>query len=205
MEARVVAESQAALVVGAPRRLHYNLVDPATGDPGVCGGAVELYLEPYMPKPTVFIVGAGHVGRAVAELASWLGQRVVIWDDRQELVDGYQLPSGGEAVTLTGPIEQAVVDAGVDASTNVVMVTRNVALDLEILPHLLATNAPYIGLMGSQRRWATTRQRLVDAGFDDTSLQRVTAPIGIEIEAETPTEIAVSIMAQVIARVSRAS
>ena len=78
------------------------------------------------------------------------------------------------------------------------MVTRNVALDTELLPPILATAAPYVGVMGSGRRWSTTRKMLTEAGVTEDSLARVQTPIGLEIAAETPLEIAVSILAQVI-------
>lgn len=195
MEARVIAEALEALTERRPRRLSYALVDPGAGDPGVCGGQVDLYLEPHMPQTTVYLVGAGHVGRAVAELATWLGYRVVAWDDRPEQLDGIE----GVAAALSGPIADAVATEEVDAHTRIVMVTRNVGLDLEILPVLLSTPAPYIGLMGSNRRWATTRQKLAEAGVSDADLDRVHSPIGVEISAETPAEIAVSILAEVIA------
>ena len=194
MEARVVAEALDAMSDRRPRRLTYALVDPSAGDPGVCGGEVELYLEPHMPQTTIYVIGTGHVGQAVVELASWLGYRVVAWDDRSELVAGIE---GAEA-TVTGPITEALATEPIDEHTMVVMVTRNVALDAELLPPLLATPAPYIGLMGSNRRWDTTRQRLIEAGVAAEDLARVHAPIGIEISAETPAEIAVSILAEVI-------
>ena len=202
MESRVVAESRAALSDGRSRRLNYSLLDPTSGDPGVCGGEVELYLEPYMPTSTIFVVGIGHVGRAVVELATWLGYRVVAWDDRTDVAGSAEaiagLADGSDVTVLTGAIGDALAGDVVDAHTRIVMVTRNVALDVELLPSLLATPAPYIGLMGSERRWATTRKQLVDLGLTAADLDRVRAPIGIEISAETPAEIAVSILAEVI-------
>lgn len=198
MEARVLAAAADALTTGRTGRLHYSLLDPAAGDPGVCGGEVELFLEPYMPRTTLYVVGAGHVGRAVIELAHWLGYRVVAWDDRSEVLDPEAGPLPAEVTTLTGSIADAVRSEPIDAHTRVVMVTRNVGLDVELLPVLLDTPAPYIGLMGSERRWATTRKKLQAAGVDEADLARVTAPIGIEIAAETPAEIAVSILAEVI-------
>lgn len=194
MEARVVAESLDALAERRPRKLTYALIDPASGDPGVCGGEVELYLEPHMPQSTLYVIGMGHVGQAVIELASWLGHRVVAWDDRSELTTADQ----GADVVLSGAIEDALRAEPVDEHTRIVMVTRNVALDVDILPLLLATPASYIGLMGSNRRWETTRATLRQMGLTDSDLDRVTSPIGIEIAAETPAEIAVSIVAQVI-------
>ncbi len=195
MEHRVRLEAAAALRDGTPRLVSYSLVDPTAGDPGVCGGETEIYLEPFMPKPILFVVGAGHVGRAVSDLAQWLGFRTVVWDDRSEVIDDAEHAD----TTLTGPITAALEAEPVTPETSVVVVTRNVKLDLEILPPLLKTSARYIGLMGSTRRWETTRRGLADQGIVSTELDRIRAPIGIEIQAETPEEIAVSILAQVIA------
>ncbi len=196
MEARTIAECLDALTVGKPRRLSYALVDPTSGDPGVCGGEVEIYVEPYMPQRTLFVIGAGHVGAAVAHLATWLGHRVVVWDDREGIAE--TIDDLDDAVVLGGSLAQALETEPIDEHTQVVMVTRNVALDVEILPHVLATKSPYIGLMGSNRRWETTRAQLVEAGHSDEELDRVVSPIGLEIHAETPAEIAVSIMAEII-------
>ncbi|MGI9604988.1 MAG: XdhC family protein [Acidimicrobiales bacterium] len=197
MEHRVELEAATALSEGTPRLLSYALVDPSDGDPGVCGGEVEIYLEPYMPSPTLFVIGAGHVGKAVVDLGHWLGLRVLLWDDRADLIDGL-----GELDTVegvhTGAIEKVLDSQTITSADSIVMVTRNVALDVEILPHLLATSAGYVGLMGSNRRWVTTRAALVESGAAEADLDRIHAPIGIEIHAETPEEIAVSILAEVI-------
>lgn len=207
MEARVRNEAARALLDRRPRMLSFDLLDPASGDPGVCGGTAEIYLEPHMPQPLLVVVGAGHVGRAVTDLARWLGFRIMVWDDRPDAIA--DLLGGAEAnglaaddpsfSTTTAPIDQALDEAGVDGDSSIVMVTRNVALDLDLLPPLLASGAGYIGLMGSNRRWATTRAKLVEAGVAEADLDRVVSPIGIEIHAETPEEIAVSVLAQVVA------
>lgn len=194
MEARVVEEALAALVDGQGRLVHYRLVDPAVGDPGVCGGEAEIYVDPYMPTATMLIVGAGHVGRAVCHLARWTGWEPVVWDDRAELLA--DLPDA--AAVLSGPIDAAVASARLDTRSAIVVVTRNVALDLEILPSLLGSGAGYIGVMGSARRWSTTRRMLLEAGVDEDLLARVRTPIGVEIGAETPEEIAISILAEVV-------
>jgi xanthine dehydrogenase accessory factor len=218
MEARVRAEARTALIDGRPRLLSFDLVDPTNGDPGVCGGTADIYLEPHMPDPLLFIVGAGHVGRAVVDLARWLGFRIVIWDDRPEaiaelddLVDlgdrvgGTNGPAVGESAgappiaTATGSIGEAIAAHPLGADASVVMVTRNVELDVDLLPPLLASGAGYIGLMGSNRRWTTTRAKLAEVGVETDALDRVVSPIGVEIHAETPEEIAVSILAQVVA------
>lgn len=195
LEHRVTLEAVEALAAGRPRLVSYSLVDPAEGDPGVCGGETEIYLEPYMPTPILFVVGAGHVGRAVSELAAWLGLRTVVWDDRAEMAGGVEAEA---AAALSGPISEALAAWPLTAGDSAVVVTRNVSLDVEILPQLLATPARYIGLMGSDRRWSTTRTALLAAGIEESELARVHAPIGVEIGAETPEEIAVSILAEVI-------
>lgn len=194
MEARVRTEAMQALAERRPRTLTFDLVDPHRGDPGVCGGRAEIYLEPHTPTSTIYIIGFGHVGQAVAELAGWLGYRVVAWDDRDELGD---VEVEG-VVRTSGELAEALAEHPIDEHTYVVMVTRNVDLDAHILPMLLASPAAHIGLMGSTRRWATTRGRLEAEGVEAELLDHVESPIGKEIAAETPAEIAVSVLARVI-------
>lgn len=196
MEARVLREAAELFQTPKPRLITYSLVDPQRGDPGVCGGEVEIYLEPYMPPATVFIFGCGHVGQAVAHLAHWLGYRVVVSDDRTELATPEVVPHAD--VYLPGDFAQALAHCPLTANTFVVLVTRNVTLDRQILPLVLRTPAPYVGVMGSRRRWAETRSLLQQDGLDEVALARVHSPIGLELNAETPAEIAVSILAQIM-------
>ena len=197
MEARVVAAARESLADGIPRRLRYELLDPSTGDPGVCGGEVELYVEPHLSEATIYVIGCGHVGRAVVDLAHWLGFRVVATDDRAELVTEADLPHAD--ARIAGSIAEALAAAPITANTDVVVVTRNVAVDLEVLPRLAASPARSIGVMGSRRRWSTTRGLLAERGVTEAQLERFRSPLGIEIAAETPEEIAVSILAEIIA------
>ncbi len=197
MEARVIREAVASLADGLPRLVDYDLVNPRHGDPGVCGGSVHLYLEPYMPTPTLFVVGCGHVGRAVVELAHWLGFRVVAFDDRSDHVTEEAVPLAD--VRVSGPLSEALLRIPVTEYTHVVVVTRNMGLDLEQLPLLLASPARSIGVMGSSRRWEVTRTELASRGVEASQLDRIQSPIGVELNAETPEEIALSILAQIVA------
>jgi len=197
MEARVIQEAGEALIDGTPRLLYYDLVDPRRGDPGVCGGSVHLYLEPHMPTPTLFVIGCGHVGRAVVELAHWLGFRVVAFDDRPDHVTDETVPLAD--VRLSGSLSDALREAPVTPQTHIVVVTRNMGLDVEQLPALLGTPARSIGVMGSTRRWEATRTTLLANGVAATELDRIQSPVGVELHAETPEEIALSIMAQIVA------
>ena len=194
MEARVIKEACACMDDGTSLLLNYELVDPTAGDPGVCGGTVTIHLETYMPNSKILIIGCGHVGRAVAELASWLGFHVVATDDREEIAE-----SVTEAdLVLTGSIEETLKQVNLTDRDHVVAVTRNAELDIQNLPHLLSTEAKSIGVMGSSRRWETTRSSLESAGVSEEDLSRITSPIGLDLNAETPQEIALSILSQII-------
>lgn len=196
MESRVIEEAHAAFLSRRPQILDYELVEPARGDPGVCGGEVKIYLEPYMPAHTIVVIGGGHVGRAVVDLADWLGYRTVVMDDRPERVTETEMPNAGQR--LAGSITESLGQLEITEDTSVAVVTRSVHNDAEAIPLLLQTPARYIGVMGSERRWKEVRQLLADIGIGEADLERVQAPIGIEINAETLEEIAVSILSEII-------
>lgn len=196
LENRVIAESLLAIGDGQPRMLEYSFVDPKRGDVGVCGGQVEVYVEPIQPKPTIVVIGAGHVGKAVASLAHWLGFRVVVNDDRPGFCTPEATPGGdeyhpGKMDVLPGSLE-------IGQWTYFVLTTRGMNVDVEGLPALLDTSAGYIGIIGSRRRWTTARKNMIANGVPPEKLERVRSPIGLELNAETPEEIAVSIMAEII-------
>ncbi len=196
MERRVIAEALQALSSGEPRLVHYNLSDPGQGDPGVCGGEMEVYVEPVLRKPTLVVVGAGHVGRAVAHLGRWLGFRVVVCDDRPEFATPESVPEAD--AHLSGPLQDLPGRLAVDEQTYLVLTTRSVDLDVQALPALLATPAAYVGVIGSRRRWETTAQQLRGRGVPEAAIARVTSPMGLDLGAETPEEIALSILAQIL-------
>jgi len=196
MESRVLKLAQAAIASGQARTESYQLADPKSGDPGVCGGTVEVFIEPLLPSPTLVVIGAGHVGRALVHLAKWLGFRVVLTDDRVDLCSPEQAP--GADVYLPGPLGDQLRQVPLSPHTFVALVTRGYPIDVNALPTLLDSPVPYIGVIGSQRRWLTARAALQDRGVNDDKLRRVHAPIGLELAAETPEEIAVSIMAEII-------
>lgn len=196
MEARVIQEALEALSDGVPKMISYSLVDPDRGDPGVCGGTAEVFVEPYIPPATVLIVGCGHVGRAVANLADWLGYIVAVTDDREEMVTPDLIP--GADYYLPGDIRDVLEEIKVNQLTYVVVVTRNATIDRQILPQFLETPSPYIGVIGSRKRWEETKKLLRVDGLTEDEIRRFHSPIGLDLQAETPEEIAISIMAEVI-------
>ncbi|GAB4396076.1 MAG: XdhC/CoxI family protein [Anaerolineales bacterium] len=197
MEARVLAAAQQALMDGQTRILAYNFTDPTRGDPGVCGGQMEVFVEPILPEATVVVIGAGHVGKAVIHLAKWLGLRVIVSDDRAEFCTPEAAP--GADLYLPVPLAELPQHLNIHRQTYLVLTTRGSSVDVAGLPALLNTPAAYIGIIGSRRRWETTRKALLESGIPEDALSRVHSPMGIEIHAETPEEIAVSILAQIIA------
>jgi xanthine dehydrogenase accessory factor len=196
LENRTISAALELLVSGKPGRLEYTLNDPAQGDPGVCGGQVEIYMEPIIPQATLVVVGAGHVGQAVAHLARWLEFRIVVSDDRPEFCNAESIPDADEYLPI--PLEELTENFKITPWTYIVMTTRSVDVDVPGLPGLLDSAAAYIGVIGSRRRWETTRKQLLEAGVDDEKIDRVRSPMGLNIHAETPQEIAVSILAEII-------
>lgn len=196
VESRVIKEALKAIEDQTPRLLSYSMADPARGDPGVCGGQVEIYVEPIIPKPVLVVIGAGHVGKAVAHLAKWLGFVVAVSDDRPEFCNPEVLPGADQYYPL--PLHDLTNNLEITPWTYIVLTTRGVDIDVPGLPSLLDSKAAYIGVIGSKRRWATTTKKLIDLGVDSEKIKKVHSPIGLEIYAETPEEIAVSIMAEII-------
>ena len=196
VESRVIREALEAIKDGRPRVLSYDMVNPAEGDPGVCGGQLEVYVEPILAKPVLLIIGGGHVGRALAHLARWLNFRVAVSDDRVE----FCTPEANPDAEIFYPVKMAALpeQMKINRHTYIVLTTRGVAVDIEGLPELLNTPAAYIGVIGSRRRWTVTRKALLDAGVSEEAVRKVVSPIGLELNAETPEEIAVSIMAEIL-------
>jgi xanthine dehydrogenase accessory factor len=196
IENRVVTEALEAIQLGKSRIVRYDMVDPAKGDAGVCGGQVEVYVEPYLPAPLVLIVGGGHVGKAVAHVAKWLGFRVIVSDDRAELCTPEFIPDADAFLVCDmGEIPKKIE---IDDQTYIILTTRGMVVDVPGLAPLLDTNAAFIGVIGSKRRWTMTRKELMAQGVPEAKLDRVHSPVGLELNAETPEEIGVSIMAEVI-------
>ncbi len=198
MENRTIEAARQVARSGQAQILEYNLVDPKQGDPGVCGGTVEIFIEPINPPPQVVIIGAGHVGRATAHLAKWLGFRVIVNDDRAELVTPEWIPEAD--AYLPGALDNHLTEINLNPQTYVLLLTRGVQFDVALLPKLLEADVAYIGVIGSKRRWTQALKELRDKGMAEEKLARVHSPIGLELNAETPEEIAVSIMAEIIMR-----
>src|SRR5262245_14480572 len=196
LESRVIKAAIELINNGTAQNLSYTMADPSRGDPGVCGGTVEVFVEPILPPGMIVVIGGGHVGKAVVHLAKWLGFRVAVSDDREEFSNPESVPGADAYYPI--PMGQLTEHLNVTRQTYLVITSRGSPIDAAGLPSLLDSEAAYIGVIGSKRRWLTTVKALKEKGLDEEKIARVHSPMGIELNAETPEEIAVSIMAEIL-------
>ena len=158
--------------------------------------AVEVLVEVMEPAPTLLVIGAGHVGRALAEIGALLGMSVAVLDDREDYADPERLPFAERVIC--GEVSTELDRFAVTPNTYVVLVSRGHTLDEEALRHVVERGAAYVGMIGSQRRTRTVLEHLRREGISSEALGRVFTPIGLDIGAETPAEISVAVLAEII-------
>jgi xanthine dehydrogenase accessory factor len=154
-------------------------------------GGLRVYAEPFGPEPALTIVGAGHLGKALAALAKFLGLRVTVIDDRSEYADRVRFPEADQVIA--GPVGAALAGSGVTSRTVIVVAMRNQDLDYEATAAAARTPARYVGLIGSRRKALLIAGRLAAAGVPPERIRAIRSPIGLDLGARTPQEIALSI------------
>ena len=191
-------KAREAITNRRPLLLHYELADDFAQETGlVCGGQMDVYIEPIEPSPELYVIGAGHVGYHLARLAQEVGFRVHVVDDREKFANRERFPSAAEVVTEDIPAW--IARTALPAHGYVVIVTRGHTNDLEALRALAPRDLRYLGLIGSRAKVARIYDELTANGTDAALLKKVHAPIGLDIGAVTPQEIAVSILSELIA------
>jgi xanthine dehydrogenase accessory factor len=163
----------------------------------VPGATNHVFLEWMHPTGTAFIFGAGHVGACVAHLAAYVDFKVVVVDDREEFACDERVPDAHQ-ITVLDSFDDTLKDLGVDEDSYLVIVTRGHAHDKTVLEQALRTPARYIGMIGSRRKTKLIFESLLAQGFSREDIQRVHAPIGLPIGGETPEEIGISIIAEMV-------
>lgn len=196
IEARVIQEAIHAIQTGETKILSFDLIDPQKGDAGICGGTQEVFIDPLKQPQELIVIGGGHVGRAVVHLGKWLGFRVILSDDREKFCTPENAPGADQYIHCS--LDQFSQQYEIAPQSAIVLATRNNQVDIQGLPELLETPAAYIGVISSRRRWKLTREELAKVGIKKEKLDWIKAPIGLDIKAETPEEIALSILAEVI-------
>jgi xanthine dehydrogenase accessory factor len=183
---------------GACRLLRYDLTAEETGGIGAaCGGRTDVFIEVFGQSRKILICGAGHVGLALARVAAEAGFGVVVADDRPEFTSAEKFPEGVRVLTVKP--DDASLLGEITPGAAVVIVTRGHALDRDALRRFAASPAFYVGMIGSRRKVGRVLAELEKDGVDAHALARVFTPIGLDIGAETPEEIAVAILAEIIA------
>lgn len=159
-------------------------------------GGAELFVEPYFPVPVLYIFGGGHVGGQVCRLAAQVGFRVVMVDDRPQFANAKRHPEAAQWVV--GAMEQVFADLPIDEQSYVIAATRGHQHDEVVVEQAIRTPARYIGMLGSERKKLLMWQRLEARGGSRARLEQVYAPVGLNIGADTPEEIAVSVVAELV-------
>ena len=160
------------------------------------GKNIDLFVEPVLSDHRLYVFGAGHVSRELVPLADRVGFKVVVIDDRKEYADPQKFPEADNVIQY--PFEGVIPRLYVDESSFLVIVTRGHKHDKTVLEQALKTPARYVGMIGSHRKIKMIYDQLIENGFTEQDLERVHSPIGLDIGADTPQEIAVSIVAELI-------
>ncbi len=190
-------KAREALDTRRPRLVHYDLSDDFAEESGlICGGQMDVYIEPIEPSPQLYIIGAGHVAFHLAPLAHEVGFKTHVLDDREKFANRERFPLADEVIVDSIP--DWLSGAELSSQAYAVIVTRGHRHDLDALRALVARDLRYVGLIGSRAKVARIYEALVAESTPAEALGRVHAPIGLDIGAITPQEIAVSIVAELI-------
>jgi xanthine dehydrogenase accessory factor len=197
VEAEVWAAAKDAIQSEAPRKMVFNLNNEAAYDSGlICGGTLEIFVEPILPQPMLYLFGGGHVSTAVSRVAHLAGFAIGVVDDREAFANADRFPAASQ---IYCSYEEAFEKIHPNASTFLVIVTRGHKDDMRVLEWAVETPARYIGMIGSKRKVLSVYKALEKQGKPLEKFERVHAPVGLEIGALTPEEISVSIVAELIA------
>src|ERR1700675_3855105 len=197
VEAEVWAAAKDVLKAEAPRKMVFNLNNEASYDNGlICGGTVEIFVEPILPQPILYIFGGGHVSMALANAAHTAGFAIGVVDDREAFANRERFPMAQEIHTS---FEEAFSRIKPTAATYMVIVTRGHKDDMHVLRWAVGTSPRYIGMIGSKRKVLSVYRALENEGIPPEKFANVHAPVGLDIGALTPEEIAISITAELIA------
>jgi xanthine dehydrogenase accessory factor len=197
-ESDAFGKAREVLRTRSPQLVKYELSDDFADETGLmCGGQMQVFIEAIEPEPRVYVLGAGHVGHQLGRLASAVGFRVHVVDDRAKFANRERFPDAAEIVV--DGIADWIANTDIPASAYVVVLTRGHRQDYDVLRALSGRQLRYVGLIGSRAKIARLTDRLLADGADPEWLRALHAPVGLDIGAVTPEEIAVSILAELVA------
>jgi xanthine dehydrogenase accessory factor len=198
VEAEVWNAAREAIETEKPKRLTFNLGQDAAYDNGlICGGQLEVFVEPVLPVPHAYIFGAGHISKSLSKVANLAGFATVIVDDRESFANRERFP---EAQDVHAAEYEAVFPTlSINETSYLIIVTRGHRDDMRVLRLAIATPARYIAMIGSKRKVLNVVRELEKEGIPREAFERLYAPMGLDIGAISPEEIAISVAAEMIA------
>jgi len=198
VEAEVWNAAREVMETEKPRHLTFSLGQDAAYDNGlICGGQLNVFVEPILPQPFAYIFGAGHISKSLSKVASLAGFATVVIDNRDQFANRDRFPEA-DAVHAQ-EYEELFPTLSINESSYIVIVTRGHRDDMRVLRWAVSTPARYIAMIGSKRKTISVVKELEKEGIPRALLEKVFAPMGLEIGAITPEEIAVSVVAEMIA------
>ncbi len=198
VEAEVWQAAREVMETEKPRTLTFNLNQDPKYDTGlVCGGTLEVFVEPVLPRATLYIFGAGHVAYNLYKVATLAGFDITVIDDRESYANRERFPEAREV--YADAYERVMSQLAPNESSFLVVVTRGHRDDMRVLRWAVQQPARYIGMIGSRRKFIAVTKELEKGGIPREKLERVYSPVGLDIGAVTPEEIAVAITAEMIA------
>jgi len=198
LEKRATEDAVRCLQDGESRVETYSLTESGDRALGArCGGEVRVFFSVQQPAESLVIIGAGHIGQQLCALAGLLGYRITVIDSRPDMVTSERFPAAD--LLLCSRESWTPESCPITSTTSVVIVTHAAELDRDALRAIVPTEAGYVGMMGSKRKVASIFQELEAEGIRREALDRVHAPIGLRIGAETPGELALCILAEMVA------
>jgi xanthine dehydrogenase accessory factor len=198
VEAEVWNAAREVMETEKPRHLSFNLGQDAAYDNGlICGGQLDVFVEPVLPQPGAFVFGAGHISKSISKIANLAGFSTTIVDNREAFANHERFPEA--AGIYAEEYEDVFPKLSVNETSYIVIVTRGHRDDMRVLRWAITTTARYIAMIGSKRKVINVIKELQKEGIQREHLERVFAPMGLEIGAISPEEIAVSVVAEMIA------
>ncbi len=198
VEGEVWTVAREVIETEKPRHLHFTLGEDAAYDNGlICGGQLDIFVEPVVPQPSAIIFGAGHISKSLSKLAQMAGFRTTIVDDREMFANKERFPEADEI--HADEYDSVFPKLRVNESTYLVIVTRGHRDDMSVLKWAVTTPARYVAMIGSKRKVISVIRELESEGMPTSLFESIFAPMGFDIGAITPEEIAVSVVAEMIA------
>jgi xanthine dehydrogenase accessory factor len=198
VEAEVWNAAREVIATEKPRHMNFSLGQDAAYDNGlICGGQLDVFVEPVIPQPAAYIFGAGHISKSLSKVADLAGFRTIVIDDREMFANRDRFPEADEI--HADEYESIFPKLAVNETSYIVIVTRGHRDDMRVLKWAVETNARYIAMIGSKRKVINVVRELEKEGMPASAFERVFAPMGFEIGAVTPEEIAVAVVAEMIA------